>query len=412
MKKLLIVSHCVPYPPDKGERLRVFHIINVLGRFFNLYLLCFSRGAEKYDIRYLQSYCKEIKVFKVDWLRGFLKGGVQLLKGDSLTRGFYDIRKAHQTIRKWGRFDVAIGYSAQMFHYIQRAYAEVRIMDLVDVDSLKWEQYSTLATKPLSLCYRKEAHAVRNLERWAISSCNATVFISSKEAIKAPVSNEKIIVIPNGVDNKYFHPGTIGSKTRFSIVFIGSMNYRPNIQAVLWFVQNVWQNIKKRFPSAQFWIVGRNPTQRIRKLNSMWGIKVTGSVMDVRPYLNKASVAIAPLLIGRGIQNKVLECAVMGIPTIASPQALDGLNLVPGVEIIQAQTPAQWRSSISGMFSDSKYRNQIASAGRRAVLERYKWATFEARFSGLVNKLISNSTFSNDLGDMYEREKRIGSKKR
>jgi sugar transferase (PEP-CTERM/EpsH1 system associated) len=253
----------------------------------------------------------------------------------------------------------------------------------VDVDSEKWIDYAKRASGPMSWLYRLEGSRLRQFEQELAARSFVTV-VSKPEAqlLHKFCPQASIRAIPNGVDVEYFRPQAENGKScspgsrksdELACVFIGALDYPPNIDGVTWFCRQVWPKVRARFPDARFVLVGRQPSSSVQKLTQHPGVELVGEVSDVRPYLQDASVVVAPLQIARGIQNKVLEALAVGKPVIASRQAIEGLEVVAGEHLYQATTPDEWFSCISALFLDSAERRRLGAAGRSFVVNRHRW---------------------------------------
>ena len=259
--------------------------------------------------------------------------------------------------------------------YLQRDGLEQTpaVVDLVDVDSQKWLDFAATSPPPRRWVYRLEARRVRKLEteiaRWArvvavVSRAEADVF----DAFAGPGA---ATVATNGVDLDYFYPRE--EKTELSCVFVGAMDYWPNVDGATWFAREVWPAVRSRFTDAEFRIVGRKPAAAVQALGSLPGIVVTGSVPDVRPYVASAGAVVAPLRLARGVQNKVLEALAMGKAVVAAPAALAALQTTPGKEVLMASTPAEWIEAVGGLLADPSRSRELGAAGRRYVERFHRW---------------------------------------
>jgi VanZ family protein len=255
------------------------------------------------------------------------------------------------------------------------------------VDSAKWSSYAEEARWPRSWLYRRESRAVRQLEQDAIVNCDTVLVVSQAESEELSAYSKKIGVLSNGVDTDYFVPNTNYPSDEVSLVFTGTMDYRPNIEGVCWFVREVWPELKRQIPELVFYIVGRDPTRAVKGLANCPGVNVTGSVPDVRPYLSRARVAVCPLNIARGVQNKVLEAMAMGKAMVASKPALEGLELEVGREILQADSVQQWQQTIVELLSQDTLREGLEKRARKCVEERYSWSARMAPLVELCHKL-------------------------
>ena len=377
MKRLLYIAHRLPYPPNKGERIRAFRQIVSLSDVFDVTVAtACTRPSGKGRARELTRWCSDVLLAPAGGLRT-LRGALSLLAGKSLTEGYFRnvrlmklIRQAHQM----NPFDVVVGYSSSMLPYVQAVDAP-SVMDLVDADSAKWASYAGNSGWPMRSIYQREHRRVAALERQAIADCDAAVVISEAEAEMLGELAEKVQVVGNGVDAGYFvpdvtRPAKLGSA---AVVFVGSMDYRPNVEAARWFAEQVWPELHARVEDATFNIVGRSPSSAVQRLAKIPGVNVTGFVEDVRPYIAAASAVVCPLKIARGIQNKVLEALAMARPVVASAEALEGLDLQPGQHVQLADTPDQWRERILEIFTDRPAAELMAQTAMQYVVNTYTW---------------------------------------
>jgi len=379
MRRVLFISHRLPYPPDKGERIRAFHEIRALAREYRVTAAALVQSSsQRQAAAGLKRLCEQIILAGVGGRTGLLRGALSMAAGRSVTEGFFQsgsLRRALLAAAEREPFDLAIAYSSSVVPTALQVPARAYLADLVDADSAKWTEYADASPWPASWLYRREANAVRALEEMAVRRCDAVTVVSRAEAVHLSLQNEKVSVLPNGVDLNYFAPAEGRDLTRPCLVFTGTMNYRPNVEGICWFARNVWPGLKKAVPDLRLFIVGRDPTRQVRSLSKHPGVAVTGSVKDVRPYLSAATVAIAPLLMARGIQNKVLEAMAMGRAVVASPAALEGLDVSVGEEVMLADSAEQWHRQLTGLIFDDSARRRIERAARKCVADNYRWET-------------------------------------
>jgi len=272
-------------------------------------------------------------------------------------------------------------FSSAMAQYAEGVSGARRVIDFVDVDSDKWTQYAEKKPWPLSWLYRREGNALLRYERDIARSFDASLFVSQAEAKlfrqRAPESAARISHFSNGVDTDYFSPDrqydSPYAQGEVAIVFTGAMDYWPNVDAVQWFADAMLPAIRARNDKAVFYIVGARPVEQVKALARREGIKVTGTVPDVRPYIAHARVSVAPLRIARGIQNKVLEAMAMAKAVVVSGPALEGIDATPGSEILLAGHEQQFIDAVCALLSTSL--PDIGRAARRKVLARYGWAS-------------------------------------
>ena len=271
-------------------------------------------------------------------------------------------------------FDLVCGYSSSTLPYVLAIPAKARVMDLVDADSAKWAAYAAAARWPRRWLYRLEADRVRALEHQALRQCDAVTLVSRAEAQVLGREGDRVLAVGNGVDAEYFRPAGPAAPPGPSLVFTGTMDYRPNAEGVCWFIREVWPALRRGIPGITFTIAGRDPTPAVQRLAEAPGVTVTGGVPDVRPYLAEATLAVVPLLTARGIQNKVLEAMAMGRAVVGSSGALEGLDVDVGGDVCCADTPDEWRKAVAELVADTPRRVAMERSARACVLARYSWA--------------------------------------
>jgi sugar transferase (PEP-CTERM/EpsH1 system associated) len=258
------------------------------------------------------------------------------------------------------------------------------VVDLVDVDSQKWLDYAAASSGPRAWLYRLEGNRLRCLERDLPAVARAVTLVGEAETelYRGLCRPGVVRTVTNGVDLDYFRPA---EAVREPIcVFVGALDYRPNVDGVEWFCQEVWPSIVRQEPRAKIQLVGRRPVPVVVRLGKLPGIEVVGQVPDVRPYVAGAAVAVVPLRIARGVQNKVLEALAMARATIVSPLARQGLAARPGIELREAATPEDWVREVLELFSNTELRHALGAAGRKYVEENHQWSTCLRNFVELL----------------------------
>lgn len=358
MQKLLYLVHRMPYPPNKGDKIRSFHFLRALAERYQVYLGTFiDDPVDRQYLQQLQPFCRDICA--LDLHPGMAKFGSLrgLLSGEALSLSYFRDRRLQawvdETIAGQG-ITQALIFSAPMAQYLHNHDPVRLIADFVDVDSDKWRQYAATKSWPIRWLYRREASKLLAYEQGVASKADATLFVSEQEAnlfqSLLPRHADKIGYVNNGVDTQFFdadpnYPSPYPDQQPV-IVFTGQMDYWPNVDAVCWFARQVLPLIKQRSPNVKFYIVGSKPSKGVRQLVAGdSAVVVTGRVDDVRPYLAHAQVAVAPLRIARGVQNKVLEAMAMAKPVVATSAALDGITVDP-------QNLSVWRADQAADFAD------------------------------------------------------------
>lgn len=383
MEDLLFLSHRIPYPPNKGDKIRSWHILEHLAGRYRVHLGCLYDDPDDAEhIPFLGTVCATVCCRPLHRLTARARSLTGLLRGEPLTVGYFRDEKLGQwvadTVRSRNPSRAFIFCSA-MANYIRDDRSSIRILDMIDLDSEKWRQYAEKKPVPMKQLYAREYRLLRSFERNIAGKFDATLFVSDPEAQRlraiAPEASARIQVLSNGVDLEYFEPRGIYTRP-FSgdgpfAVFTGAMDYWPNVQAVVWFANEVLPTVRTRWSDAQFWIVGRDPANVVRRLARPGMIHVTGKVNDIRPYIAHASVIVAPLQIACGVQNKVLEAMAMGKIVIASPSACEGIKVQNQKDILIAETAEEFAAAIDEVVA---HRAGPLGIAARARIERdYRW---------------------------------------
>lgn len=385
MEEILFLAHRLPYPPNKGDKIRSFHILRHLAQRYRVHLGTFVDAPEdEQHVPMLRGLCGgQVCAARLRPRWALLRSLGGLLDGRPLTEAYYrDKRVAGwvSTLLRERPVRRAVVFSSSMAQYLSGAAQLRRVLDLVDVDSEKWRQYALVRRWPAAALYRREAARLLVAERRAAGEFSATLLVSEQEAqlfrALAPEVASRVRAMSNGVDTDHFDPAIAypdpyqGSGGR-CMVFTGAMDYWPNVDAVCWFADAVLPRVLQCLPEARFFIVGRDPARAVRQLARHPGVIVTGGVADVRPYLAHAGVAVAPLRLARGIQNKVLEAMAMARPVIASPQALEGLSVRVPEDVRVATDPQQFSQQVVDLLTSGAAA--AGQAARRAVVRDYAW---------------------------------------
>lgn len=383
--RVLYLCHRCPYPPNKGDRIRTFNILNHLSKKYSVNLVypSFSK-QDLQQVENLQPYCENVETVRLWSWTGALRCGIHFLLRQPLTTAFFYSRRLSHIIMAQ-TYDVVLVDCSSMSQYVENS-IKPKIIDFVDVDSDKWRLYSESASFPKSVFFSLEHKRLRVLERKLVKQFNVSLVISENEKRFLPDS-DRVVVVPNGVALEFFAPQKRTSE-RDIIIFTGAMDYFPNVDGVLYFHQEILPLIKTHVPTVKFIIAGMNPTSAIKKLNGKETI-VTGYVEDIREYLSMAAVCVVPLRIGKGIQNKVLEAMAMKIPVVATTSANEGINARHKKEIFLADTSDSFAEAVVLALSDAKLREDIANRARQFVEERFCWGKTLERLDSLVDTIAN-----------------------
>ncbi|HET7306560.1 MAG TPA: TIGR03087 family PEP-CTERM/XrtA system glycosyltransferase [Gammaproteobacteria bacterium] len=404
MNDIVFITHRIPFPPDKGDKIRSYHMLRHLATRYRVHLGTFiDDPRDRVYLDDLQPLCASICAVNLNPKVARLRSLVGLLTGEPLTLRYYRNRQLRHWIRgllKAQPVAAVIAFSSSTGQYVPaHAMCGRRIMDFVDVDSAKWQQYARSARWPASLVYAREAHKLAEVERHIAQTFDAAIFVSSDEAAffrrAVAGSDSRVYGLSNGVDTDIFDPAQVMdnpySERGPVIVFTGMMDYRANAEGVGWFAREIFPHIRRRQPEATFYIVGARPTRSVRALADEPGVRVTGRVTDVKPFVRHAHVAVAPLKVARGIQNKVLEALAMGTPVIGTPQAFEGIAEFPGRTAMTAASPEAFAAAVVDTIGARDPAHPDATL-RRFVQAHYDW---DANL-GLLDRLIAAPSLSAD----------------
>jgi sugar transferase (PEP-CTERM/EpsH1 system associated) len=402
-RRLLMLTHRVPFPPDRGDRIRSWNILKHLAKTNQVHLGCVSDEPVASEIRAkLDSVCERSSIANIGSKTKWVRAGISASRGRSLTEGLFWSPALDRTLARWSQeqqFDAVIVYCSSMLRYARRSHLNTtpRFVDLVDVDSQKFHEYADNAKTWKKAIYRTEAHRVQRLEHDAVRLSKAVTLVSDAEAevlcSTLQPGEHPVHGIANGVDTEYFAPKQSADPSKDcdkiktpKLVFVGVMNYPPNVEALCWFAANVWPDLKQNYPHAELEIVGKHPSFEVLRLAKHDGIHVTGAVPDVRSHVANADIVIAPLQIARGIQNKVLEALSMAKPVIASPKASHGIDALHNKHLLIADTPTEWLDSIKAYCDSSDLRKNLSRNGRRLICEKYTWRATLSKLNDLLDQ--------------------------
>ena len=404
---LLFLCHRIPFPPNKGDKIRSFNILKKLSETYNVYLGCFI--DDPFDRQYiskLNQYCVEVFYINQYKLLAKIKGLSGFITNKPITLPYYFNKQLQQwTNRTIARHSIeqVFVYSSSMAQYVQdrdlseNNYSDLtRVIDFVDVDSDKWRQYAEKKTGIAKWFFNREYKLLADQEQNICKQFTQSLFVSEDEArlfkVKQPQPHiPKIHGLLNGVDVNFFDPNTIFSHEKLLprvpfISFTGAMDYWANIDAVLWFVSEVWPLILTVQPETVFCIVGGNPSNKIKALaENHQSIIVTGRVHDVRPFIANAECVVAPLQIARGIQNKVLEAMSLNKAIVATSMAMEGINALPSNEVVITDDKIQFAQACLALI----HNKPSVLTNRQWILKHFTW---QHTLTPLTDYFVKNRT--------------------
>lgn len=400
---ILIIAHRVPFPPNKGEKIRTFHQLTHLLDNGHTLLVCVPI-TEINDVNHLINLTNKYDIesshtiLKTKALR-LIQG---IIKNAPLSVANFYSKKLQTNIDKiltTRNIDAIICTSSSMAEYIfkstgfnQLLKKPKLLMDFMDIDSDKWRQYAKTAKLPLRWVYLREARLLSKYEKRIQNKFDACFLISEAEVqlfTRVHNSNKNVHILGNGIDTGFFTPPATPPENKHPVfLFTGVMDYKPNIDAVIWFVDHAWQNIIDLYPDARFIIAGMNPTSKILLLANRTGVEITGFVDDILPFYHQSDFFVAPLRIARGVQNKVLQAFACGLPVISTSMGAEGIDCTDRIDIHLADSAEEFLQGIKHLINDTQYKNSIRDKAIKLVRNQYSW-------KGKLKKLDQQLTGNN-----------------
>jgi polysaccharide biosynthesis protein PslH len=389
--RVLYLCHRIPYPPDKGDKIRAFRQVKAIASCHEVDVFTFADDPADLSHRStLLEHCNRLTVVSLNPRFARLRSLPFLFTRKPLTLPYFYSAELAGKIRQAScqrSYDRVFVYCSAMAQYAEALDLPV-ITDLVDVDSDKWTQYSTFASWPFSTVYSREGRALREYERRVCERSDCVIVTTDREArLARQISGAPVHVIPNGIDGEHFAPPvTTPPIVHPTIGFIGDMSYFPNEEAVTYFARRVLPLVRQSLPAARFLIVGRSPSRRIQQLRYQEGIDVTGFVPDVRVWMAKMHVSVAPFSIAAGIQNKILEAMAFGLPVVATSKAVQGLSADTARAVDVADNSGDIAAKIIRFVQNPKFARATGAEGRRRVVAEYDWERSSRRLLQVLEK--------------------------
>ena len=391
--KILYLVHRLPYPPNKGDKVRSYHLLKHLAARHEVHLGTFIDDPDdEQHLPRVRALCAGLhaarlnpRIAKLASLRG-------LLTGEALSLPYYRDAGLQAWVRETATrvgFDAVVVFSGVMAQYVPDGLRH--LVDFVDVDSAKWRDYAPEHPWPLSWLYRREFDKLLAFEQRIAAEADCSFFVTDHEVALfrelSPGRPLRLAALGNGVDAEFFAPdaarGSPFEPGELPLVFTGALDYWPNVDAVTWFVRDMLPALRERFPSLRFHIVGRSPTPAVQALAGE-AVNVTGTVPDVRPYLQHAAAVVAPLRLARGIQNKVLEAMAMARPVVAASTCVRAIAADAPPGLSAAEEAGAYVEQLSALLRDGSAADASGQAARQFVLGAYSW---DAHLAGLDRHL-------------------------
>lgn len=391
--RILFICHRFPYPPKRGGKIRPFNTIRHLARTHEVTVASLVRSAaEAEEAGGISPYCSEHHIVRVSDPVQVLRMVARLPSGVPSSFGFFYSSTLAATVRRLlalKPYDLIFVHCSSVARYVAHVREVPKLLDFGDMDSQKWREYARYKPRPLNIGYWLEGAKLEAEERRLsrrFDMCTATTRAEWETLTTIGVSAQTDW-FPNGVDNAFFTPSPESYDPR-SICFVGRMDYYPNQQCMLEFCARTLPLLRRVRPEIELTIIGADPSPQIRALGKLPGVVVTGSVPDVRPYVRKSALMVAPLSIARGTQNKILEAMAMGVPVIASEIAAGGVDARAPEHFLTATSRETYRDAVLRVLDDPAERARLALAGRARMLSHHSWESSMRRLDQTIARCI------------------------
>ncbi len=374
--RVLFLSQRVPYPPNRGDKITTWRLVERLKRTHEVRCVAFAHDED--DLRAAEELTKlgaPTTPIRIDLAANKRRSIPLLLTSKPMTLGVYGSRELQAVVDELApKMDVGYAYSSSMGAFLEAHPRLKRVMHFAELDSDKWRQYAERSRFPMSWVYAREHRTLLEFERRIAHSFDENVLCTPLEqrVFERDIPGARSVVMRNGVDLAHYRPTPERSEVGH-LVFVGVMDYLPNIDGCVWFVNEIFPKLRARYPQVHLSIVGSRPTPEVTALARHKGVHVTGFVDDPREYLGRAMISIAPLRIARGIQNKVLEAMAMGLPVVGTTSATQGVEGEAGRDFLLANSVEEQVSAISSLLDDPALAHRLGRRGRTFVEERYDW---------------------------------------
>src|SRR5271166_2317117 len=391
--QILFLTHRIPYPPDKGERIRAFHELQYLAARHDVDLFCFADSHEcAENHQFLRGMCRSVHVEVLRKPLRLWHAARNFFTARPMSFGFFCSRKFDDKLREAlcrCNYGVIFVYCSSMAQSIPQPAPAPVVIDFVDADSQKFRQYAARSGSVSRWLYSREARAVARAEQ-SLGHMAALSFAvtehDARELSSGNVDEFKVEIVSNGVQVPESCEGQDQSEFRelrpFAL-FVGTMSYPPNSDAAVYFARNILPLVRKSHPEIKFVIVGRDPNRRVRELAAIPGVFVTGAVPDAFQYFRNADVSVAPFRISQGFHNKIAESLAVGTPVITTSRAMAGIGLSEREGLFVADTPEAFADKVSSVLKDHDLRRELRE-GASSVRKRLSWDSRLCRLEQLI----------------------------
>ena len=390
--RILFLTGRLPYPPNRGDRLRAYHFLRVLSQQHQITLLSFiGDNREAGLIGPLRQFCEDIQLVHRGQFQSTMTTGLNAWRALPFQSLYYRssvMQGAVDRLLDRGRFDAVYVHLFRMAQFVAGRSRPYRILDLTDAISSEVERSLPYRDPKWQLVYRLELPRIRRYERDVVRHFDETWLISNAERQKLldGKDNPKIHVVPNGVDSARYRPSGLPVDSP-RLIFVGHMGVFHNVDAAEYLVREILPRVRAEFPNTSLDLVGAEPAPPVKHLASTPGVRVLGHVADLNAALNDASIFVAPLRFAAGVQNKVLEAMAVGLPVVTSTYVNNGLEAEGGRHLLVANEPDQFAAAILTLLKDTQLRRNLGRAGREFVMNQYRWEDVLERVNAIQSQI-------------------------
>jgi sugar transferase (PEP-CTERM/EpsH1 system associated) len=398
MSEILFLAHRLPFPPDRGDKIRSHHVLKALAKLAPVHVASFVDQDADWahedalaDVSTSHCLAARTKPLALAGVEAVLRGepvSLAAFTSGKLAR-YVDGLVAHRPI------STIYVFSGQMGQYVPEDFDGRVVVDLVDVDSAKFEAYAAAKSWPRNWIDAREGRRLAAEEARLAELADATLLVSEAEAdlLRSRLPNHSaanVLALGNGIDTAVFDPTMIEIEPLLAgeqapqLVFTGQMDYAPNVAAALRAIEFILPAVRQHHPLAQLHIVGRAPTRELIAYDRRDGVRIHGEVADVKPYLAAADVVVVPLSIARGVQNKVLEAMAMARPVVLTPGAATGIGADDGVHFAVEESDAALAARILALLANRGAAQAMGSAARKFVAKHRGWDAMLAGLPAIV----------------------------
>ena len=393
---IVIVAPRFPYPLDRGDRITIYNLLRFFSQRHTLSLLCFLEPDQDPDwVEKVEPFCEEVVTVPLSKPRAYTNSLLGVFGSTPLQVHYYRdpaMTAALDALVAKQQPDLLYAHTIRMGQYTESYQDSARVLALQISMTLNYRRLAEQAESPLNkLLYGLEYRKLRSFEGPYAGKFDKVLLISQHDlkAIEHAPPTDKTFFSPHGVSFEHFTADPAVEKEPSSVVFTGNMGYAPNVDAVRYFYEAIFPLVQEQVPGVTWTIVGTDPAPEVSKMAENPAIAVTGRVPDLRDYLNRAQVAVDPLRVGAGLQNKVLEGMSMGLPMVVTSVANEGIQATHGENILIADEPDVFAQHVVTLLNDAEKRSHLGEAARAFIVEQWSWEKhfedLEAMFKELVN---------------------------